>query len=55
MEGELSLRVGEEEAVLYPGDSFLFDGTRPHALANPSKSPAQVLWIIMTTPGERHL
>lgn len=55
MEGELHLRVGEEEAVLHPGDSFLFDGTRPHALANPSNSPAQVLWIIMSTPGERHL
>lgn len=55
MQGELHLRVGEEEAVLYPGDSFLFDGTRPHTLANQSKSPAQVLWIIMSTPAERHL
>lgn len=55
LQGALELRVGGEEAVLQPGDSFLFDGTLPHSLRNPIDAPSQVLWIIVTAPPERHL
>ena len=55
LEGKLELRVGDQEAVLATGDSFIFDGTLPHYIRNPINAPSRVLWIIVTTPPVRQL
>lgn len=56
LEGELLLKVGEQEAVLKPGDSFIFDSTTPHAFFNTSQqAPARLLWVIGKFPADPHL
>ena len=55
VEGQLVLCVGEEEALLHAGDSFLFDGARPHSFRNPRGVPVHIFWIIVTGGQERHL
>lgn len=55
LEGQLLLRVGEEEALLHSGDSFLFEGTKPHSFRNPLSVPVRIFWIIVTVGQERHL
>ena len=55
LEGELELKVGDEEATLHAGDSFLFDGTKPHSFRNPKSKSVRILWIIVTVGQERHL
>ena len=56
LDGEFRLSVGGEEALLRPGDSFVFDSLSPHGFVNPSKTkPARVLWVIGKIPVERHL
>jgi transcriptional regulator with XRE-family HTH domain len=52
LEGEVVLTVGKKAATLRPGDSFLFDGTSPHDLRNPTDQPAKVLWIIAKLPND---
>jgi len=56
LEGELTLKIGEEEALLKEGDSFVFDSLIPHSFVNASKTQvARVLWVIGKVPVERHL
>lgn len=56
LEGEFLLKVGEEEALLQLGDSFVFDSSIPHSFLNPSsRRPSRVLWVIGKFPVDRHL
>lgn len=55
LSGALSLRVGDEEALLAEGDSFTFDSSLPHSFRNPGRSVARVLWIIGAVALDRHL
>lgn len=55
LSGSLLLRVGEEEAALQEGDSFVFDSAIPHSFRNPAAVEAKVLWIIGAVPLDRHL
>lgn len=55
LSGALLLRVGEEEALLREGDSFVFDSAIPHGFRNPGGAEARVLWIIGAVPLDRHL
>lgn len=50
--GTPTLRVAGHDSVLYPGDSFQFDGWQSHALLNPSNQIARVLWIIARLPAQ---
>lgn len=55
LEGEFTLQVDESEVRLEAGDSFQFDGIRPHYFRNHSADVARVLLIIGQTLPERHL
>ncbi|MFD2238175.1 cupin domain-containing protein [Aureimonas populi] len=55
LSGEVVLTVGEEQATLREGDSFLFDSSLPHGFRNETDKPAQVLWIIGAVQLDRHL
>jgi len=46
LEGTLILCVDEADTVLNVGDSFQFDGMRPHSLQNRSATVCRILWII---------
>lgn len=51
LEGELLLRVGDQEALLKPGDSFIFNSAIPHAFHNLSSTDqARLLWVIGKFP-----
>jgi transcriptional regulator with XRE-family HTH domain len=53
LDGELVLRVGERDALLKAGDSFIFDGAIPHSFTNPStQAGARLLWVIGKFPTE---
>jgi transcriptional regulator with XRE-family HTH domain len=54
LSGELLLTVGEEEALLYEGDSFIFGSSTPHKFRNPTNETTKVLWIIGAV-ADRHL
>lgn len=53
--GEIIMTVGDKEAQLGEGDSFIFDGRSPHAFRNIGTSHAKVLWVISNFQIERHL
>jgi transcriptional regulator with XRE-family HTH domain len=55
IEGEFLLIVEEVEVYLREGDSFQFDGGKPHRFVNPADRMARVLWIIGQTLPARHL
>ena len=55
MSGELFLKVGDEEAHLVEGDSFVFDSSVPHSFRNLKQDVAKVLWIIGAVEIDRHL
>lgn len=55
LSGQIVLKVGDKEAVLEEGDSFVFDSSIPHSFRNDSRKVAKVLWIIGAVPLERHL
>jgi len=55
LEGQLCLKVKDEEALLNEGDSFLFDSLLPHSFRNPGDRLTRVLWIIGPVPIEPHL
>ena len=46
LEGTLLLCVDNVETVLEEGDSFQFDGMRPHSLQNKGAGHCRALWII---------
>ncbi len=54
LEGSFLLSVAGKEALLGPGDSFLFDGTLPHSFRNPENRPAKVLWVMAAPRAEAH-
>lgn len=45
LEGRLTLRIGEAEHELGPGDSFAFPSTLPHTYRNPGTDLTRVIWI----------
>jgi mannose-6-phosphate isomerase-like protein (cupin superfamily) len=55
MSGELILCVGEDEALLAEGDSFMFDSSVPHSFRNPTGEETRVMWIIGAVPMAGHL
>lgn len=55
LEGEFLLKVGEEEALLKEGDSFVFDSSIPHSFSNPGSGLSKVLWIIGSISVDRSL
>ena len=56
LDGELLLKVGDREAVLKVGDSFIFDSAAPHAFHNPSTTAgAKLLWVIGKFPSDPQL
>jgi transcriptional regulator with XRE-family HTH domain len=50
VKGELRMTVDGHTSVLKEGDSFLFDGIRPHHLYNATDQLTQLLWIIAKLP-----
>jgi transcriptional regulator with XRE-family HTH domain len=46
LEGTLVLCVDDEETALKAGDSFQFNGMRPHSVQNRSTTLCRTLWII---------
>lgn len=55
LEGEIVMTVDGEETTLGEGDSFAFDGRKPHAFRNDAPSNAKMLWVISNFPIQRHL
>lgn len=55
LEGSLTINIDGAEANLLEGDSFTFDGRRPHSFRNISDAPARILWVIGNFPIEHHL
>jgi uncharacterized cupin superfamily protein len=55
LQGEILLKVGDEEVRLTEGDSFQFDSIKPHSFRNPVAQPAAILWIIGQTLVDRQL
>ncbi|CAH1687453.1 XRE family transcriptional regulator [Hyphomicrobiales bacterium] len=53
--GEVVLQYGDETCRLAEGDSFQFEGTRPHSIRNASSSDARVLWLVSNITFDRHL
>jgi transcriptional regulator with XRE-family HTH domain len=43
--GEVMLTVGGDTYHLRAGDSFFFPSTRPHAVTNPNKDIAEIIWV----------
>jgi transcriptional regulator with XRE-family HTH domain len=52
LEGEVVVTIGDTSAVLYEGDSLLFDGITPHKLDNRTNRTAKLIWIIAKLPNE---
>lgn len=55
LEGELTLSVNGQSAVLMEGDSFVFDSALEHGFRNDSDAPARILWVIGAVQFDRHL
>jgi transcriptional regulator with XRE-family HTH domain len=55
LEGELRITVDGYASSLKAGDSFLFDGLRPHHLFNPTDKTTRLLWIIAKLPNNTPL
>lgn len=45
IEGQLALRIGEDEHTLGPGDTFYFTSDTPHSYGNPGSSLTRILWV----------
>jgi transcriptional regulator with XRE-family HTH domain len=52
LEGEVKYWVGDQEFLLNPGDSLLFDATQPHCWKNLNQKPAAVILIFQTAQGD---
>jgi len=51
--GELTVEVDGATASLRPGDSIVFDSTRPHRFWNDSDAEVRAIWFVRDTlPGE---
>jgi transcriptional regulator with XRE-family HTH domain len=49
LEGELIVRLGDQEIHLYEGDSICFPSSTPHRFVNPGKVVSRSIWA-MTPP-----
>jgi transcriptional regulator with XRE-family HTH domain len=49
LDGQVTLTIGDETALLNTGDSFQFDSSLPHQVVNPAEQEARVLWIMSMT------
>jgi transcriptional regulator with XRE-family HTH domain len=47
MSGTLAIEIGFDEFVLGPGDSIVFDSTRPHRLYNKGDVPVHAIWFVV--------
>lgn len=47
MSGTLGIEIDFEEYELQPGDSIVFDSTRPHRLFNKGDEPVQSIWFVV--------
>ena len=46
LEGKIRAKVGEQEAVLNPGDSIYYDSSQPHLVKCCGKKPARILAVL---------
>jgi uncharacterized cupin superfamily protein len=46
LEGTLTLQLGFDEYIMYPGDSVVFNSSTPHRLTNAGDVPMRALWVI---------
>lgn len=46
LSGELTVELGFDRYVLSPGDTIIFDSSRPHRLSNNGTVPAESIWVI---------
>lgn len=53
--GSLTINVDGAEIDLLEGDSFTFDGRRPHFFCNNSDAPSSILWVIGNFPIDHQL
>ncbi|MEG3135903.1 XRE family transcriptional regulator [Rouxiella sp. T17] len=54
LNGELTLEIEDDHAVLYPGDSFQFKSNLLHNVFNHTLLESRVLWIMLVQP-DKHL
>ena len=47
MSGTLTIEIGFDEFVVGPGDSIVFDSTRPHRLYNQGDVPVHAVWFVV--------
>lgn len=47
LEGELTVELGFERYILYPGDSIAFDSTTPHRMTNTGQAPVRAIWVVL--------
>ncbi|HEY0295279.1 MAG TPA: helix-turn-helix domain-containing protein [Bordetella sp.] len=52
LEGRVDLNVDGRSSLLSSGDSFLFDGSAPHFLYNPTDSMARTIWVVAKLPND---
>ena len=45
--GTLTIEIGFDEYVVAPGDSIVFDSTRPHRLYNKGDVPVHAIWFVV--------
>ena len=55
LEGEVTLFVNGQSAVLNEGDSFVFDSSLEHGFRNDNDKAARILWVIGAVQFDRHL
>lgn len=46
LEGELTLRLGEEIHLVPAGSSFYYSSSQPHAWTNEGDEPCRVVWVV---------
>jgi transcriptional regulator with XRE-family HTH domain len=46
LEGELTLRLGDDIYQVPAGSSFYYSSTQPHAWTNEAKEPCRVVWVV---------
>jgi mannose-6-phosphate isomerase-like protein (cupin superfamily) len=45
LRGSIKIHLGRETYRAKKGESFYFQGSKEHYLSNPTKQPAEVLWV----------
>ena len=51
--GKLGVQIGFQEYELDPGDSIVFDSTRPHRLFNRGDEPVHAIWFVVGRESDR--